>query len=186
MLCPRAQLGIPLQPHLVMRALEFSGPQNDILNKWASFCVECNICSLYACPEGLDPMQVCRISKKELREKQIQWTKDEIKALSTDVRPTKEYRMVPVKMLVKRLGLSKYYSRKAAFTEIDYLPEKVSIPLDQHIGAPAEALVRLGDEVWEGDIIATVRESDLGTPVHASINGIIKDISSSITIERTI
>jgi Na+-translocating ferredoxin:NAD+ oxidoreductase RnfC subunit len=184
MLCPRAQLGIPLQPHLAMRALGFSGPQNEILNKWASFCVECNICSLYACPENLDPMDVCRIAKHELKVKDIHWTQEEIKRLSTDVRPTKDFRLPPISMLTRKLGLADYAKIKAPFAEIDYQPQTVCIPLKQHIGAPAKACVKVGDEVYSGDIIGKIGDNELGVPVHASINGKITAVDTAISIQR--
>lgn len=186
MLCPRSQLGIPLQPHLAMRALTYSGPESDVLNKWATFCVECNICSLYACPENLDPMDVCRIAKSELKAKDLRWTPEEVKRLSTDVRPTKEFRLVPVSMLTRKLGLAGYYKTKAVFEEISYHPRSVRIPLKMHIGAPAEPVVKIGDEVYISDVIATVKASDLGVPIHASINGKVTAIDTAITLQRMI
>ncbi len=185
MLCPRAELGIPLKPHLVMRALSFSGPESEILNKWATFCVECNICSLYACPENLDPREACRLAKADNRKKGIAFSEDEIRRLSTDVKATKSYRLPPVKTLVKRLGLSDWYARKADFSDLNLQPARVKISLSQHIGVPASPMVSVGEEVYEGDIIASVRKEDLGVPVHASIQGRISEISPSfITIER--
>lgn len=49
-------------------------------------------------------------------------------------------------------------------------PKTVSIPLSQHIGAPAEPIVKVGDTVDRGQIIGRV-EKGLGTPIHASISG---------------
>ena len=53
-LCPRWLLGHPIEPHKAMRSLEFNlvGEANVI---GTSFCCECNLCSLYSCPEDLDP-----------------------------------------------------------------------------------------------------------------------------------
>jgi len=185
MLCPRAELGIPLKPHLVMRSLGYSGPESDILNKWAQFCVECNICSLIACPENLDPKEACRIAKTENREKGIAFTQEEIIRLSTDVKPTKEYRLPPIKTVVRKLGLSSYYAVKAPFQDLQLQPDAVHISLKQHIGVPARPMVKPGDEVYEGDLIASVRMDDLGVPVHASIHGVVTAVTASaVTIER--
>jgi len=54
--------------------------------------------------------------------------------------------------------------------EIPPLPSQVVIPMSQHIGAPCTPLVKVGDKVKKGQVIA---ESDafMHSPVHASISG---------------
>ena len=54
-------------------------------------------------------------------------------------------------------------------------PKTVSIPLSQHIGAPAQPVVAVGDTVQVGQIIGDVT-AGLGCPVHASISGTVKQI----------
>ena len=54
-------------------------------------------------------------------------------------------------------------------------PPTVSIPLSQHIGAPAKPIVGVGDYVLVGQVIGVV-EQGLGCPVHASISGTVKEI----------
>lgn len=55
------------------------------------------------------------------------------------------------------------------------LPKTVYIPLQQHAGAPCEALVKKGDVVQEGQKIGDVK-AFVSAPVHASISGKVKDI----------
>jgi electron transport complex protein RnfC len=55
-------------------------------------------------------------------------------------------------------------------------PSKVTIPLSQHIGAPAVACVNVGDTVTLGQKIGDVAEGMLGCPVHASVSGTVKEI----------
>ncbi len=55
-------------------------------------------------------------------------------------------------------------------------PATVSLPLSQHIGAPAKPVVAVGDAVKVGQVIGTV-ESGLGCPVHASVSGKVKEIA---------
>ena len=50
------------------------------------------------------------------------------------------------------------------------LPQRVVIPLSQHIGAPAKAEVNIGDEVKRGQVIGSPA-SFVSAPVHASISG---------------
>ena len=56
-------------------------------------------------------------------------------------------------------------------------PPFVSIPLSQHIGAPAKPIVKPGDPVLVGQVIGVV-EQGLGCPVHASISGTVKEITT--------
>ena len=67
-LCPRWLLGHPIEPHRAMRSLEFNlvGESNVI---GTQFCCECNLCSLYSCPEDLDPKNVCTQNKRRLAAK---------------------------------------------------------------------------------------------------------------------
>ena len=54
-------------------------------------------------------------------------------------------------------------------------PKTVSIPMQQHIGAPATPLVKKGDSVCVGQIIGRF-DNGLSCPVHASVSGTVKDI----------
>lgn len=54
-------------------------------------------------------------------------------------------------------------------------PKTVSIPMQQHIGAPATPLVAKGDTVRVGQVIGRF-DSGLSCPVHATVSGVVKDI----------
>ena len=54
-------------------------------------------------------------------------------------------------------------------------PKTVSIPMQQHIGAPATPLVKKGDTVCVGQVIGRF-DNGLSCPVHASVSGTVKDI----------
>ncbi len=181
-LCPRYLLGYPVQPHLVMRALEFSGPQSQELGRWAQVCSECNICSLYACPEGLNPRDICRSAKGELSQNNTSWSLMELSALTQPIHPMRPYRQVPTAMLKRRLGLEEW-DRAAPLVREKMIVDRVVLPLDQHLGAPATAVVKVGDEVTIGDVIAAVPEGRLGAWVHASIDGRVTAVNGAVTIE---
>ncbi|MDR1901573.1 MAG: electron transport complex subunit RsxC [Treponema sp.] len=56
-------------------------------------------------------------------------------------------------------------------------PRQVVIPINQHFGAPNQALVKAGDKVRRGQKIAdAVTPGPMTVPVHASITGIVKKI----------
>ncbi|WP_455235368.1 electron transport complex subunit RsxC [Thiogranum longum] len=55
------------------------------------------------------------------------------------------------------------------------LPERLVVPLSQHIGEPAEALIKVGDTVLKGQQIARSL-SYISAPVHAPTSGTVIDI----------
>ena len=56
------------------------------------------------------------------------------------------------------------------------LPSLIKIPLRQHIGSPAKTIVRAGDHVFKGQLIART-QGHISAPVHASTSGIVKEIA---------
>jgi electron transport complex protein RnfC len=55
------------------------------------------------------------------------------------------------------------------------LPERMYLPLQQHIGLPAQPIVRPGDRVLKGQKIAEAG-GYVSVPVHASTSGVVQDI----------
>lgn len=181
-LCPRYILGYPIEPHRVMRTLLMTGEAKDRGSLWAQYCCECNVCSLIACPEQLDPKNICVDAKALLRQNKDGRTDEELETLFRPPHPARKGREIPIKTLYTRLGLNPY-DRKAGFVKPSLKPASVSIPLDSHIGAPASPTVGVGDKVKRGDVIGIVEEKSLGCPVHASINGRVSAVSDkTITI----
>ncbi len=174
-LCPRYILGYPIQPHLVMRALQMTGEAKEMLNMWAAACCECNVCSLFACPEKLDPKNICADNKLRFREEKKGFTKAQMEEAFRDVHPAREGREIPISNLYQRLGL-KPYDRKAEFISFNNKIRQVNIPLKYNFGKAGEPVVRAGTRVRAGQLIASPAENDPGVPVHSSIDGIVKSV----------
>ncbi len=68
----------------------------------------------------------------------------------------------------------KFTSNEA--TEVAPLPKEVMLPLQQHIGAPANPLVNKGDEVKVGQKIAEA-SGFVSAPIHATISGTVNGVS---------
>lgn len=66
---------------------------------------------------------------------------------------------------------------KGAAIEIMPLPKRVAIPLSQHIGAPAEAVVSKGDKVLVGDLIGRA-SGFVSSNIHSSVSGTIASIEA--------
>ncbi len=176
-LCPRYILGYPIEPHRVMRTLLMTGEEKQRGSLWAQYCCECNVCSLIACPEQLDPKNICVDAKAILQENREGRTEAELETLFRPPHPSRKGREIPISTLYTRLGL-RPYDRKAGFASTGWRPESVTIPLDSHIGQPAKPAVKEGDVVKRGEVIGTVEPDKLGCPVHASIDGRIVSVSS--------
>ena len=176
-LCPRYLLGHPVEPHVAMRSLEFNRLGDQAL-LGSQFCCECNLCTLYACPEDLFPSYATIDHKRKMRTEGK--THPVTGRTDMPVHSMLEYRRVPVSSLIKKLGLAQY-KNVGPLTEIDWASIEVNIPLQQHIGAPAVACVKVGQQVQLGDVIGTAPEG-LGVAVHASISGTVQSVGSSIQI----
>ncbi len=168
-MCPRYLLGHPLEPHQVMRHQFTSGfPAH---SRWGQICCECGICSLYACPEGLFPREACQDSKRTLASigEGFNGPKD------VSPHPMEAYRRVPTKKLLARIGL-KSFEFDAPYTPFTGGRDTLRIRLNQHIGAPAEALVAEGENVQAGQLLAQPPEGKLGARIHAPRAGKVSAI----------
>lgn len=56
------------------------------------------------------------------------------------------------------------------------IPKRLILPLQQHIGEPAEPIIKVGDKVLKGQLIAHAA-GYVSVPVHASSSGTVVEIS---------
>lgn len=55
------------------------------------------------------------------------------------------------------------------------LPKKLYIPVQQHVGKPAEPVVKVGDSVLKGQLLAH-SQGTISAPVHSPSSGMIQDV----------
>lgn len=69
------------------------------------------------------------------------------------------------------------HRKNSAECETEFLPcpASVTIPMQQHIGAPCKPLVAKGDHVFVGTLIGE-SEQAFSAPIHSSISGTVKEI----------
>ncbi len=87
-----------------------------------------------------------------------------------------------MRRLMAKLGLNAFIN-EGHLVGTEIRPTRVVLPLKQHAGAPAVAQVRPGTPVHVGDLIAAPPKDTLGARIHASINGIVRDVNGSVVIE---
>lgn len=179
-LCPRWLLGHPIEPHLAMRSLEFNlvGEANVI---GTAFCCECNLCSLYSCPEDLDPKNVCTQNKRRLAAEKKRWDNPPFSPQRPGLHL--QNRKAPMGRLMHKLGLTQFRN-VGPLSDTMLETDRVGIPLKQHLGAPCEPTVVVGDRVAKGQQVGHRAVADgkpaLGAPVHASIDGTVRAISDGV------
>ncbi|MCX7767058.1 MAG: SLBB domain-containing protein, partial [Candidatus Sumerlaeia bacterium] len=188
--CPRYQLGHRLEAHLVMRdvcnGIKVEGNRQQAIGRGQSvkritdflqiayLCCHCDLCRVWGCPVELAPGRVMAVLKDELRQQNIV---NPFRERQLGVRSSRNGIRPPVSSLIWRLGLQKYYH------PVSLQPEPADVPLvrlelHQHIGRPCRPVVKIGDNVKAGQIVADVSADELGCPLHSPFNGIITSITS--------
>lgn len=180
--CPRYLIGHPIEPHRVMRTLGLTGSGWQIESDYALACVHCGVCGLFACPEDLDPHIISWTTRAE---KIAEGAKPSAFNPRKGYKPHPmfEYRRLPLDRLVRRLGLVQW-DVPAQYVETNYQPDLVTLPLKQHVGQPAKAVVTAGDHVKKGQLIAQMPEGQMGSNIHASMAGRVTAVNGNIVIER--
>ncbi|MBN1772957.1 MAG: SLBB domain-containing protein [Deltaproteobacteria bacterium] len=178
-ICPRNLLGHRLYPDRLMRNLA-AGVTEDLEAFVGSFlCSECGLCAVYGCVMNLDPAYVNRTLKAKLA----------AAGVPRPAPPTKPERVfqplrrVPLPRLVARLGLTPY-DRPAPLRPFERRVPCLVVPLKQHAGLPARAVVRTGQRVAPGDLLGELPEGKLGARVHAGTAGRVVEVTdAAVTIE---
>lgn len=181
-MCPRYLLGHPLEPHKIMRKLSSKEDITALLDeediRQAAICCECGICELYACPMELQPRRVNMILKEELRKAGISYQKGE---LGLTPRTDWAYRKIPAGRAAGRVGVGSY-GGQLLDRLVEHTPRELRLPLKQHIGAPAQPVVTVGQRVQAGELIARCPQG-LGANLHTGVAGVVRWVQDSIIIE---
>jgi len=181
--CPRSLLGHSLFPDKLMRLASYNSTcEKESSAASAYLCCECRLCE-YACVMGLQPWRLNRELKLRLKNAGIKNPCNNAPEKANDFR---EYRKYQTDKLVRQLGLAEYYHTAAPLTEYTGPVNDVYLPLRQHFGAPAKAIMAAGDKVKKGDKIAAMEEGALGADLHASIDGCLHSVNADlIVIKKT-
>ncbi|MHB1653852.1 MAG: 4Fe-4S dicluster domain-containing protein [Desulfitobacteriaceae bacterium] len=177
-LCPRYLLGHGIEPHRILRNKAHNISQDMAGMLSAQWCSECGACDYYACVMDLSPRSINVAIKQEL-------AKQELKPSAggtSSVHPQREQRKIPVKRLVARLGLGRYEQSAPLAAPLD-VEKRVVLNLKQHAGSACYPLVTPGSSVERGQVVAEVPPGQLGSRIHASIAGTVRQVTPEIIIE---
>jgi Na+-translocating ferredoxin:NAD+ oxidoreductase RnfC subunit len=171
-LCPRYLLGHNSTPHITMRAVNYNLDDLEA-KKRSQLCCLCGLCELYSCPIGLFPKTANQVFRDTLLREGIRYQQTQE---SYAVRRGREYRLLPSKRLLYRLGLHKM-DKAAPLMEETIKPKQVRIETSQHAGIPAVPIVSTGTQVLIGQLIAQIPDGSIGATIHASIDGIVTKVT---------
>lgn len=181
-MCPRHLIGYSLQVHKVLNIASHSDVNDSEAFLQSTLCSGCGVCTVMACQQMLDPQSIAMAAKGALARKGYR-RKGGIAPSAP--RPERRSRLVPEEKLIDRLGIRKYVKGKVERRYMDFYPDEVYIALSQHVGKPADPIVKPGDVVKRGDVVARTSADALGTTMHASVDGTVKYIDKKyIVIER--
>lgn len=171
-MCPRNALGLNVQPHKAMRSLASGG---DLLGEFNGIfsCCNCGLCTYYACNFGLKPSQVMQTLKSAIASKGVRPRKEVYGPVDGGL----ENKKVPVERLIARLGIAEY-DVPAPMAEKPLTTSCVRIALRMGVGAPSVPVVAVGDKVRKNQLVADIAEKKLGVKMHASISGVVTDITA--------
>jgi Na+-translocating ferredoxin:NAD+ oxidoreductase RnfC subunit len=178
-LCPRYLLGYNLEVHKTVRAASHGEVKDTEAFLQNALCCGCGVCSVIACQQGILPSKLSMEIKGSLgkfglrRENNIQ---------PEAAREIRSARLVSSNKLIDRLGIRKYVKDKVEKIDTVFSPSTVYIELKQHVGKPASAVVKVGDRVSRGQAVAVTAYEDLGTCMHASIDGTVKEITDRFVV----
>ena len=164
-MCPRALIGYPLRPHKIVRtSLSLVEEMPEAFTE-AQVCSACGVCELTACCQGISPRRVYAQVKGILAKNKLRYQhKGEL-----TVDPDREYRMLPSDRFMTRIGVAPF-DAVPDFLPDSYVPSRVTLPMRQHVGAPAAPAVKAGDTVRAGDIVGAAA-GVVSANIHAPVSG---------------
>ena len=178
-LCPRYLLGYNLEVHKTVRAASHGEVKNTEAFLQNALCCGCGVCSVIACQQGLFPSKLSMEIKGALgkyglrRENNVQ---------PESARPERASRLISSNKLIDRLGIRRFVKKSVKKIDTVFTPDTVYIQLKQNVGKPATETVKPGDKVKAGDVVALTAYEDLGTVMHSSINGTVKEVTDRFVI----
>ncbi len=165
-MCPRHLIGYPLQPHKTLRAVgsNMVNHPEDLLT--ASLCSGCGVCTLMACCQGIMPSATMFEVKKNLGKNRMGYKSGESTIPDTE----RDNRLVPISRFKSRIGVAKFDKQPSFVGNLPIRQEVFVLPLLQHVGKPSIPVVKAGDMVNAGQMIARADEG-ISAALHTPVSG---------------
>ena len=175
--CPRFLLGHPIEPHRGHAVAGFC----DRRGRHGGDALLLRVQSvLDVClPGGSRSEDVCVQAKPLARERGLTFKGD---PASITPHPMAEFRRVPMRRLIASWAWASSTIRGRWWITL-FRRARSTVLLKQHAGVPAVAMVKCGDRVRMGDLLAAPEQGKLGARIHASIDGVVTVTRDAVVIE---
>jgi Na+-translocating ferredoxin:NAD+ oxidoreductase RnfC subunit len=178
-MCPRQLLGYDLHVHKTVRAASHAEVTNTESFLQSALCCGCGVCTVIACQQDIDPQAISMQIKGSLGKHGLRRQNNKA---PEKVRAIRSSRLVSSQTLIDRLGIRKYVKAQVPKSDMTFAPDTIYVELKQHVGKPATAVVKAGDKVSVGQVVAQTAYEDLGTTMHSSIDGVVKAVTDRFVI----
>jgi Na+-translocating ferredoxin:NAD+ oxidoreductase RnfC subunit len=178
-MCPRQLLGYDLHVHKTVRAASHAEVANTESFLQSALCCGCGVCTVIACQQDIDPQAISMQIKGSLGKHGLRRQNNKA---PEKVRAIRSSRLVSSQTLIDRLGIRKYVKAQVPKSDMTFAPDTIYVELKQHVGKPATAVVKAGDKVSVGQVVAQTAYEDLGTTMHSSIDGVVKAVTDRFVI----
>jgi len=165
-MCPRALLGYDLAPHRTVRSVASTAKDHPEDFLAASSCCGCGVCDLVACCQGILPRKVMMQVRADVAAKGMKYQPKG----PVEPHEDRDFRLLPNKRFKSMTGVAQFDRMVARMREDEFIPEKLQLPLKQHVGAPAKACVEVGGQVIAGQVIAQAQQG-ISANIHAPVDG---------------
>ncbi len=179
--CPRGLLGHRIQPHKLMRLAAYGKMCSSDSPMSAFLCCGCRLCE-YACVMNLQPWKLNNSLKDSMGKNGV---KNSMNDRPSGARAFRENMRYPMQKLIRQLGLG-VYDVPAPLDLNRPKYKAVELLLKQHVGAPSIPVVKVGEHVTRGELIASIPEGKLGANLHASISGMVFAITDKSIVIRSV
>jgi Na+-translocating ferredoxin:NAD+ oxidoreductase RnfC subunit len=170
-LCPRYNLGHDIEPHMIMRTLNYGLNSDSHVAQAAMLCCQCGICSMFSCPFGLSPKRVYADFRKRLK-------KYDIPAKEHKANEFNRQKKLASSRLKAKLGIKNIDLKPEFIGDLNYNGD-LKIELRQHIGQIATPVVKVGQTIMQNQVVGDVEKDKLGLPVHSPVAGIVREITNN-------
>jgi Na+-translocating ferredoxin:NAD+ oxidoreductase RnfC subunit len=165
-MCPRALLGYDLAPHRTVRSVASTAKDHPEDFLAASSCCGCGVCDLVACCQGILPRKVMMQVRADVAAKGMKYQPKG----PVEPHEDRDFRLLPNKRFKSMIGVAQFDRMVPRLSEDELTVPKLSLPLKQHVGAPAQPVVEVGSCVRAGEVIAQA-QAGISAHIHAPADG---------------
>ena len=134
---------------------------------------------MIACKQWINPRTLIGVARQTMQKNGLK----RLEKLEAKPLMERDLRRLTTARLRHKLDLEKY-NNPSPLNEKEVMVDRLYVSLRQNIGVMGNVVIKEGQEIKRGDILAEAPESSLGLPIHSPVDGkILKITDESIIIK---